>query len=217
MVPSIGLPLLWEVRCFPTTRGLGFNSFDILLPIPGWPVPNFRAFATGGIDHTGQAVLIDPDRQLRPSGGFNPNSRPPGLPTPLTADNSFYVGAIDTVVRISRAVTVWIDSGDFAPRYVEPVIEPRKQVGTASIVVEYRGAEAFSEDAADAPFDASQLDPYGDPKVGVVTHHGDGNWSTDINAAGGARFLQVRFTFVNDVANQLSAELDSFGVAYEVP
>ena len=35
------------------------------------------------------------------------------------------------------------------------------------------------------------------------------------DAANGARFLQVRFTFVNNTAIGLSPELDSFGVAYE--
>lgn len=216
-IPSIGLPLLWEVRCFPSTRGVGLNSFDILLPIPGWAVPNFRAFSTGGVDQTGQTVLVDPDLELRPNGGFNPNSRPPGLPTPLTADNSFYVGSIDTVVRVSRAVTIWIDSGNFAPRYVEPVIEPRSQIGGTRVELEYRGADSFSEDAGNAPFDATQLDPYGDFKVGTVSYHGDGTWSGDIHTADGARFLQVRFTFENNVANGLSPELDSLGLAFEVP
>ena len=41
---------------FPTTRGLGLNSFDILLPIPGWATPNFRAFSTGGVDQNGGEV-----------------------------------------------------------------------------------------------------------------------------------------------------------------
>jgi hypothetical protein len=216
-IPSIGLPLLWEVRCFPSPRGLGLNSFDILLPIPGWAVPNFRAFSTGGVDQNGQTVLVDPDRELQPNGGFNPNSRPPGRPTPLTADNSFYIGAIDTVVRISRAVTIWIDSGNFAPRFVEPVIEPRSQIGATRVDVEYRGAEAFSEDAGLAPFDATQLDPYGDFANGTVTYHGDGTWSDDIQAANGSRFLQVRFTFVNDIAGGLAPELDSFGIAFDEP
>jgi hypothetical protein len=214
-VPSIALPLLWEVRCFPSSQGLGLNSFDILLPVLGWAQPNFRVFSTGGVNHIGQAVLIDPDLELRPRGGFNPNSSPPGLPTPLTADNSFYVGAIETVIRVSRAVTVWIDSGSITPRYVEPVIEPRGQIGTTSIVVEYRGADAFSEDAGVAPFDAARLNAYGDFRVGTVTYHGDGTWSEDIQSADGARFLQVRFTFVNDIMNALSPELDSFGLAFE--
>jgi len=214
-IPSIGLPLLWEVRCFPSTGSLGLNSFDILLPVPGWSTPNFRTFATGGIDSSGRGVNIDPDTQLIPSGGFNPNSRPPGLPTPLTADNSFYVGQMDTVVRVSRAVTIWIDSGSLSPRYVEPVVEPRQQPGTSALEIEFRGAHAFSPEAGDAPFDARLLDVYGDFASGSVEYLGDGSWSSDIRAVDGARFLQVRFSFLNDVENALSAELDSFGLAFE--
>jgi hypothetical protein len=214
-VPSVGLPLLWEVRCFPSSGSLGLNSLDILLPLPGWAQPNFRAFSTGGIDQSGRPVLIDPDLALVPSGGFNPSSTPPGRPTPLTADNSFYIGQIDTVVRISRAVTIWIDTGLGAPRFVAPVIEPRSQIGASALVVEYRGADTISDDAGSAPFDAARLDPYGDFKTGTIDYHGDGSWSEDIGSADGARYLQVRFTFVNDTDNQLSAELDSLGIAFE--
>jgi len=214
-VPSIGLPLLWEIRCYPSASGLGLNSLDILLPVPGWPQPNFRSFSTGGIDQSGRPVLKDPDLELVPSGGFNPTSRPPGLPTPLTADNSFYVGQIDTVVRLSRAVTIWIDTTNVAPRFVEPVVEPREQIAGTSLVIEYRGADALPPEAGDAPFDAARLDAYGDFADGVPTFHGDGTWSADIHTADGARFVQVRFTFVNDVQSSLSPELDSFGIAFE--
>jgi hypothetical protein len=212
-VPSIGLPLLWEVRCFPTSAGLGFNSLDIRLPVPGWPSPNYRAFSTGGIDQSGQPVSKDPDLELRPSGGFDPSSRPPGLPTPLSADSSLYVGAIDTVVRVSRAVTAWIDTGTLAPAYVPPVVEPREQPGTSSLLLEFRGATA----AADAALDASRLDFYGDADPGLVELLGDGTWSSDIRAADGARFLQIRFTFLNDLEGELSPELDSVGIAYSLP
>jgi hypothetical protein len=216
-VPTIGLPLLWEVRCFPSSQSLGLNSLDILLPIPGFPTPNFRAFSTGGIDQNGRPVFVDPDLAVHPSGGFNPTSSPPGLPTPLTADNTFYVGQIDTVVRVSRAVTAWIQAGSFAPRYVEPVIEPRRQAGASAILVEYRSADGFSADAGDAPFDAARLDPYGEFSPGSVVFHGDGTWSEDVHSADGAPFLQVRFSFLNDIEGSLSPELDSFGIAFEEP
>lgn len=213
-VPTIGLPLLWEVRCFPSSGSLGLNAFDIMLPVPGWSTPNFRAYSTGGIDEAGRAVPVDPDLATTPSGGFNPGSRPPGRPTALTADNSFYIGQIDTVLRVSRAVTIWIDTGNFAPRFAEPVIEPREQPGQASLVVEYRGADGFSPESGDAPFDADLLDSYGDFPDGTTFFHGDGQWSDDIRSADGARFLQLRFSFLNDIASGLSPELDSVGVAF---
>jgi len=214
-VASVGLPLLWEIRCYPTSAGLGFNSLDVLLAFPGWASPFWRAFSTGGIDTSGRPVEVDPDLAFFPSGGFNPNSSPPGQPTPQVADNSFYIGQIDTVVRLSRAVTIWIDTGMTDPRYVAPVLEPRLQPDGTSILPEYRGAHDFSPDAGEGPFDAFLLDPYGDFKEGTVLHAGDGDWSPDITSVNGARFLQVRFTFFNNIDVRLSPELDSFGVAYE--
>lgn len=214
-VKSVGLPLLWEVRCYPNAAGLGFNSLDILLVFPGWSTPNCRVFSTGGIDTSGQPLEKDPDLELFPSGGFNPNSSPPGAPTPLVGDNSFYLGQIDTVVRLSRAVTIWIDTGTTDPRYVDPVLEPRQQPDGTAVIPEFRGAHDFSPDALGAPFDAALLDPYGDFRPGTIEHLTDGEWSPDIRAANGARFLQVRFTFVNNTEIGLMPELDSFGVAYE--
>jgi hypothetical protein len=97
------------------------------------------------------------------------------------------------------------------------VVELRSQAGATQLLIEYRAADSFSEDAGDAPFVATALDPYGDFQPGTVAYHGDGTWKDDIHAGDGARFLQVRFTFVNDVAGDLSPELDSFGIAFEVP
>jgi hypothetical protein len=215
LVPSIGLPLLWEVRCYPSNSGLGLNAFDIMLPVPGFPQPNFRAYSTGGFDTTGQRVTKDPDFEFAPSGGFNPSSRPPGLPTAFTADNSFYVGQIDYVVRVSRAHTVWIDLGTVSPRFIEPVFEPRTQPQGTDVVLEFRGAHELSDFVGDAPFDAGALDFYGDFRPGVVEFQGDGNWSPDIRTCDGARFLQVRMSFFNDVQNRLTPVADSLGIAFQ--
>jgi hypothetical protein len=214
-VPTVGLPLLLEVRCYPSSQALGFNAFAILLPIPGFNLPNFRAFSTGGFDQTGQQVLVDPDLSRVPSGGFNPNSRPPGRPTPLSADNSFYLGQIDTVVRVSRAVTAWIPTGSFSPHFVPPVIEPRSQLGAAEVQVEFRGSLGFSDDSGDAPFDADRIDAYGEYRPGQVGFVGDGTWNEDLRSIDGATFVQIRFTFVNDIQGRISPELDSFGLAFE--
>ncbi len=214
-VPTIGLPLLWEIRCHPSASGLGFNSFDLLLPVPGFPTPNFRAFSTGGFDQFGNVARVEPDRELVPNGGFNPSSFPPGRPTLFSADNSFYVGAIDTVVRVSRAVTIWIDTGSVAPRFGEPVLEPSRQIGASVVVAEFRGADGFSAEAGGAPFDALRLDPYGDFRPGTVIWHGAGTWSDDVRALEGARYIQVRLSFFNDVANGFSPVLDSLGIAFE--
>lgn len=221
-VPSYALPLLWEVRCYPSSGALGLNPLDILLPVPGPPggpggfsLPNFRAYSTGGFDTNGSTVSKNPDLEFFPSGGFNPRSNPPGQPTGLVADNSFYVGRLDYVTRLSRMHTVWIDTGAGSPSYADPVVEPRTQPQGTSVVLEYRGADSFTVDAGTDPFNAELLDPYGDFEVGEVLFHRDGLWTGDLQALNGSRFLQIRFSFVSDMDTGFSPSLDSLGIAFE--
>ena len=65
-------------------------------------------------------MLVLPDSEVVPSGGFNPLSVPPGLKTSTGADNTFYMGQLDTVVRVSRVHTVWLDSGVANPQWLTP-------------------------------------------------------------------------------------------------
>jgi hypothetical protein len=214
-VPTIGLPLLWEIRCYPTNNGLGLNPWEVLLPINGWARPNFRAYSTGGFNTEGRAVAKNPDLQPMPTGGFNPGGSPPGTPTALTADNTFYVGQLDYQVRVSRAHTIWIDTVAVAPTFAPPVVEPRTQVDGTSVLLEFRGADGFTAEAGEEPFDAAQLTAYGDPLHGEVVPHGTGAWSTDIRDSNGARYLQLRFSFFNDVESGISPELDAVGIAFQ--
>ena len=85
----------------------------------------------------------------------------------------------------------------------------------AAVVAEFRGAHSFSPGSGNAPFDANSIDIYGNYKQGTPALQGDGTWQHDIRAADGARYLQVRFTFSNDVEAGLAPELDSFAFAYE--
>ena len=214
-IPSFALPLLWEIRCYPTTTGIGLNAFDISIAVVNrFPQPNFRAFSTGGIDVAGNLVTKNPDLEVAPTGGFNPNGSPPGSPTFLSADNSYYMGQLDYVIRVSRAHTVWIDTEVVAPHYADPVIEPQDQPPGTRILLEFRGADTFLG-AGLAPFDGSVLDPYGNFETGTTVYHGgvDG-WTDDIQRVDGARYLQVRFSFFNDVDTRLSPMLSSLGVAF---
>lgn len=215
-VSAVGLPLLMEFRCYPSSTGIGLNPLAIFIASNVNPGPNFRAYSTGGFDTLGQRVNKNPDLELVPTGGLNPNSRPPGLPTSRSADNAVYAGALDYVVRISRAHTIWIDTRATRTRFADVVLEPDPSAfpsGT-EILVDFRGAEGFL-DAGLAPFVASQLDPIGDPERGsILFHGGDPAWKRTLQDLDGARYLQLRFSFLNNVSAGLVPELSGVGVAY---
>ncbi|MEW6073919.1 MAG: Ig-like domain-containing protein [Planctomycetota bacterium] len=220
-VPSFGLPLLMEYRCFPSDSGLGLNAVDISLAINSSARPNFRAFSTGGTDQQGNIIRKNPDLELTPSGGYNPGSNPPGAPTALTADNSFYIGQLDMVVRISRAHTIWIDTLLPAPDYMTPIVEPRSadQPAGTNVVVEFRGATGIFGQSEDQPFDAEDLDPYGEPldrQYGgtIVFLNDDPTWKSDVDEIDGSRFLQMRFSFFSNIDSGLGPVLSAVGVAF---
>jgi hypothetical protein len=243
-VPTIGLPLLMEYRCFPTSSGVGLNSFDISLAINSSAWPAFRAYSTGGINTSGVSVIKDPDRETSPSGGYNPSTNPPGNQTRNAHDNSFYIGQLDVVTRISRVHTAWIDTRMPAPDFIQPQVLPAPQdqpVGT-SILIEYRGSNGFVLEDLDMdvdeslfPFDARRLDPYGDIVVdipdagdnpirwelgsteftGSVDYVGDGpQWSGSIDEMDGARYLQMRITFLSNIETFQSPVLSAIGLAF---
>jgi len=216
-VPTFGLPLLMEYRTFPSDSGIGMNAFDISLAINSSARPNFRSFSTGGMNDQGQIVKKNPDLEFVPSGGFNPGSNPPGKVTQFTADNAFYVGQLDMVVRVSRVHTIWIDAVIEMPDYLSPVVEPPfdAQPSGTNLVIEFRGATSIYGFTNDAPFDAAQLDPYGESDASVEFLNSNSTWTSDINDIDGARFLQMRFSFFNNIDSGLSPTLSAVGVAFE--
>jgi hypothetical protein len=116
--------------------------------------------------------------------------------------------------------TIWLDSQNPAPDYLTPVVEPRasQQPEGTQVVLAYRGVDLFSSGTSSVPFDASMLNAYGDiPSGAGVTatfHNGVSTWTNDINAVDGAKFLQMRFSFINNLATSLNAELSAVGVAF---
>ncbi|MAB79891.1 MAG: hypothetical protein CMJ89_11110 [Planctomycetes bacterium] len=235
-VPTFGLPLLLEFRCFPSSSGLGLNAFDISLANNASRGPIFRTFSTGGINRFGNPVQVQPDLEDQARGGFNPNSSPPGRRTP-PEDNSFYVGQLDYVIRMSQLHSIWLDlrPGPIGPfqwtNFAQPVVFPpaQAQPSGTSVVLEYRGASGFA-DVGESAFDARFLDPYGNifefqttdehncnqciRERGTVFYHGGvETWSEDIDALDGSSFIQVRMTFFNDIGSGQTAHLDSFGIA----
>jgi hypothetical protein len=215
-VPSIGLPLLIEYRCYPSNTGLGLNALDVSLAINSSALPAFRAYSSGGINSQGVPVVVNPDTSLVPTGGFDPTSVPPGQPTDLTAEDVFYIGQLETVTRISRVHTIWLDTGDADPQYLSPLVAPapgEQPVGTG-VLLEYRGAVGFS--AFPAPFDATKIDAYGELAGSTADFLGGiATWTNDIGAMDGARYLQVRLTFVSNVATGESPELSALGISFQ--
>ena len=226
-VKTIGLPLLMEYRCFPSDSGLGLNPLDISLAINSSRVPNFRCFSTGGVDTNGRTVMVNPSTENAPRGGYNPTSNPPGRRTRFTADNSFYIGQLDVVTRISQAFTAWVDTLYVNPRYLDPVMipNPADQPPGTQVLLEYRGAIAFGEAVGDRAFDSVFINPYGDvvdqytdptslPNELFVAYRPSDRWQDQISDIDGASFFQLRITFVNNIATGLNPELSAIGLAF---
>lgn len=219
-VPTVGLPLLMEFRCFPDSSALGLNAFDISLANLNSAQPNFRAFSTGGVAN-GTIVTKDPDLQSQANGGFNPTSTPPGAAT-LPADNSFYIGQANLVTRISRVHSIWFDT-NAVPQFATPIVEPRpeNQPPGTQIVLAYRGSNTITPGAT-APVlnNADRLDPYGEPLLaadGAITFPaGDNRWKTSIDQVSTFRFFQVRVTFVANVETNQAPELSALGFPYRL-
>ncbi len=232
-VPTFGLPLLMEFRCFPSDSGVGLNAFDISLASNSSIFPYFRTYSTGGIDRFGNPQQVQPDLEDRPMGGFNPSSAPPGQRTP-SADPSFYIGQLDYIVRLSQVHTCWIDArpspafdGDID--YSSPTILPppvQQPPGTLA-TLEFRGATQLLDMGA-AAFDASSIDIYGDVfEIQTLTDQGcnqcirdlgtviylnnDAGWKSNMDDIDGASFFQVRITFLNNVESQQVARLKAMG------
>ncbi len=238
-VPSHGLPLLMEFRCFPSSGTTGLNSFDVSVAVPvtfpattinpstGGPVPpaaapprpNFRVYSSGGVDLTGGTVVKNPDIEVSPSGGFNPFVVPPGQKSIWDGDNVSYLGQLDVVIRVSRAHTVWLNAQPGTTQYATPVLEPDPGLlprGT-EVVIEYRGATGFSgQAAATIPFDGTKLDAYGDiaTTTATVNFFNSNTWKSAPSQLDGAQYIQARITFLNDIDTGLSPELSGLGLAF---
>jgi hypothetical protein len=214
-VPTFGLPLLMEFRCYPTSSGLGLNPLEISLAINTSAQPNFRAFSTGGINTAGRRVAKNPDLQVFPTGGFNPRSRPPGRPTANQADNTFYIGALDTVIRVNRGYSCWIDTGYANPTFEPPIVFPARseQPQGTDVRIDFRGATGFAPGVR--KFDANFMDAYGNLSVQSTTFHkGRSSWFRNIRKMNGARFLQMRYTMINNIQSGVSPRISSISIAF---
>jgi hypothetical protein len=90
-----------EVRCFPRPAA----SVELLRHHAADPrLGDAACLLDGGVDETGHNVLVDPDLELHPNGGFNPSSNP-GQAHGAHGDNLLH-RRDDAMVRISRRITI---------------------------------------------------------------------------------------------------------------
>jgi hypothetical protein len=230
-VPTIGLPLLMEFRCYPDDTAFGLNGFKINLALNTSNRPAFRAFSTGGVLKSTVIVKIDPDNQPDAVGGIDPST---GASTGAGSeiDPSFYPGQADFVVRVSRVHSIWFDMQAFTAKYSPPVIEPPSQLqpdGT-HVLLAFRGALNVTTGGGTIPEsrDATKYDFYGDPFTPApfivnfqLGSNGlpDPTWKTDIaklpSAAGnGARFVQYRASLISNPDTKLTPTLSGLGIAF---
>lgn len=213
-VPTIGLPLLMEFRCYPDNSAFGLNGFQIALAINTSGRPDFRGFSTGGVNSAGQVVTVDPDNDPQMTGSFAPGSTPPGLPTPAK-DNSFYYGQADFVVRVSVVFTRWFNAGSanttWAPAVLEPA--PNFQPSETQVVLAFRGATTPGGNISTMGTTSSQpRQPYGD-YGGEVFFNGDSSWHSNISDLNGAQYIQARITFLANPISLLAPRVDALGLA----
>ena len=232
-IPTIGLPLLMEFKCYPSERGIGLNRFDVNIGSrAGAPTPGFRAYSAGGTNTQNLPEIVLPDSQPTPLGGFNPAGTPPGARTFFSADSIFYLGQLDTVTRISRVHTVWLDAGLLInPQWQQPVVESIEPSGT-DILLDFRGVAGFTPipEGSLGPFNAAGLDPYCNPARCAATASANQNcgwvranyslnnlseWSSSIGLANNKRYLQVRITFVSNVTTGVIPELAGLAIPFK--
>ncbi|MCY2960318.1 MAG: hypothetical protein NTY35_09150 [Planctomycetota bacterium] len=224
-VPSIGLPLLMEFRCYPNNAITGANSFDVSIAVANSSRPNFRAFSTGGFSSSNPTLptVRDPDLQDIALGGFNPGSTPTAGAATLPVDNTFYIGATDMVIRVSRVFSTWFDSGSAGVRYQEPIIEPAEaaQPAGTQIQLAFRGANLVT--SASLRWNADALNPYGEIATGTqpTFFQNINTWrstmaqiSSPDGVQPGARFFQMRLTFISNASTNLAPTLSALGIAW---
>jgi hypothetical protein len=81
--------------------------------------------------------------------------------------------------------------------------------------VNFQGTEA-----ANGPFDARRLDPYGNAvedamNMAVFTPQSLTDWSPSTAIGDNQRFIQVRLTFVNNVQSGVGPEITALALPYD--
>jgi hypothetical protein len=203
-VPTIGLPLLMDFKTFPApTTAQGTNLLSIAGVNFGINLPFFRAYSAGGIDSSQQQVLVDPASEI----------------TAKVSDSGFYYGNADFVTRVAVMHTIWFDTGAVSSFNEVVTLPPASQVPAGlEMHFAFRGATALTGSTT-AAVNANNYDPYGDSlppanAFGATFLNGDKTWKSDISELSGAKFIQVRVTFVANADTGAVPALDAIGFAY---
>lgn len=223
-VPTIGLPLLTEFRCYPDPAALGLNGLQASFAINSSYKPTFRAYSAGGVTPTGNK-LVDPDNEPVATGGVNPSTGAALVPI----DNTVYWGQADFVVRVSRAHTRWLDTG---AANVDLVAMAASALPTGTqVTLAYRGAKSLQASAGTPWVSADNLDPYGESYtraqltlLGLSTAKAFGvrfypnadspRWTENASQLAAARYLQARISFVSNPVTAEVPSLDGLGFAW---
>jgi hypothetical protein len=222
-VPTIGLPLLTEFRCYPDAAALGTNHLQTSFALNSSYKPTFRAFSAGGVSSSGTKI-VNPDSEPNATGGIGSL----GNPT-LPIDNTVNWGQADFVVRVSRAQTRWLDTGD-AHSILASVTAKQLPAGT-QVSLAYRGARALHASSGEPWFDARNLDPYGESyTAGQLTmlqmppqnafaarffpNSDSPRWTENAAQLAPARYIQARITFVGNAMTAETPALDGFGITW---
>jgi hypothetical protein len=231
-VPTIGLPLLMEFRCYPDDTAFGLNGFKVNIALNSSARPAFRAFSTGGVLASGALKKIDPDNEPNAQGGITAAGLPTGFGTEI--DPVVYLGQVDFVVRVNRVHTIWIDTLVFTGQYQQPIVDPPNSLQPAGtqVIVALRGATNVTNGTAPTGgvvprLNSASYDPYGDPRANVVVPNNftvtfpvgaggvpDNTWKTNmslLNIYTQQRFIQARITMLSNPDTLLFPEISGMG------
>jgi hypothetical protein len=222
-VPTIGLSLLAEFRCYPDAAALGLNGFQTSFALNSSYKPTFRAYSAGGVSTTG-TKFVDPDNEPIATGGISSS----GVPTnPI--DNVVYWGQADFVVRVSRGHTRWLDTGG-ANDDLAAVSSLQLPAGTQGLLA-FRGATRLHASLGTPWVDADNLDPYGDsytaaqlsmlvkpPQnafgVRFYPNADSPRWTENAAQLAAARYIQARVSFISNAVTQEVPSLDGLGITW---
>lgn len=238
-IPSIGLPLLVDMRVYPASdpNTKGINGFLVPNALLAPTKPNFSVWSEGGLDASLSQKTVTPD--VAPDGTIPTGSYiPPGQPNAgfktSPGDGRFYAGRLEFAVRVSRAYTHFYNftTGTItAPVFqnTNVLALPSVQPAKTAVKLAFRGATTAPGTAAT---DARCFDAYGDAYVsnstvpqptvtgcgvptGLVPPQGVNiNFTSDITQLNGKQFLQLQINFESDIVNNVNPEIDSLGIAY---